>query len=82
MREGCLAGYEGGAQLLVHLQSLEVSTFEPLLSPQTSHRTFLFARFQASPEPQRCRFIVLKSQNISIPDWHTIDMSQAILRLR
>ena len=30
--EGCLARYEGGAQLLVHLQSLEVCTFEPLLS--------------------------------------------------
>ena len=26
------------------------------ISPQTSHRTFLFARFQTSPEPQRCRF--------------------------
>ena len=50
--------------------------------PQTSHRTFLFARFQASPEPQRCRFTVSKSQNISVPDWHTIGMSQAILRLR
>ena len=32
MQEGFLARYEGGAQLLVHLQSLEVCTFEPLLS--------------------------------------------------
>ena len=32
MREGFLAKYEGGAQLLVHLQSLEVCTFEPLFS--------------------------------------------------
>ena len=32
MREGFLARYEGDAQLLVHLQSLEVCTFEPLLS--------------------------------------------------
>ena len=32
MREDFLAKYGGGAQLLVHLQSLEVCTFEPLLS--------------------------------------------------
>ena len=32
MREGFLARYEGDAQLLVHLQSLEVCTFEALLS--------------------------------------------------
>ena len=32
MREDFLAEYEGDAQLLVHLQSLEVCTFEPLLS--------------------------------------------------
>ena len=51
------------------------------IGPQTSHCTFLFTRFQASSKPQRCRFIFSKSQNISIPDWHTIDMSQAILRL-
>ena len=50
--------------------------------PQTSHSTFLFTRFQTSSEPHRCPFIVSKSQNISIPDWHTIDMSQALLRLR
>ena len=31
MREGFLARYEGDAQLLVRLQSLEVCTFEPLL---------------------------------------------------
>ena len=31
-RERSLAEYEGGAQLLVHLQSLEVCTFEPPLS--------------------------------------------------
>ena len=31
MREGFLARYEGDAQLIVHLQSLEVCTFEPLL---------------------------------------------------
>ena len=80
MREGFLAKYEGGAQLLVHL----VSTFEPLLSqvlpdwPANEPRT----RFQTSSKPQRCRFIVSKSQNISVPDWHTIDMSQSILRLR
>ena len=52
------------------------------IGPQTSHCPFLFTRFQASSKPQRCRFIVSMSLNISIPDWHTIDMSQAILRLR
>ena len=31
MREDCLAEYKGVAQLLGHLQSLEVFTFEPLL---------------------------------------------------
>ena len=30
MREGFLARHEGDAQLLMHLQSLEVCTFEPL----------------------------------------------------
>ena len=50
--------------------------------PQTRHSTFPLTRFQPSPEPQRCRFIVSKSQNISTPDWQTIDMSQAILQLR
>ena len=44
------------------------------IGPQTSHCTFLFTRFQASSKSQRCRFIVSKRQNISIPDWHTIDM--------
>ena len=47
------------------------------IGPQTSHCPFLFTRFQASSKPQRCRFIVSKSQNIYIPDWHTIVMSQA-----
>ena len=47
------------------------------IGPQSSHCTFLFTRFQASSKPQRCRFTVSKSQNIYIPDWHTIDMSQA-----
>ena len=45
-------------------RSLQVCT-------QTSHSTFLSARFQASPEPQRCRFIVSESQKISIPDCRT-----------
>ena len=36
--------------------------------PQTIHSTFLFTRFLTSSEPQRCRFIVSKSQNVSIPD--------------
>ena len=31
MREGCLERYQGVAELLVHLQSLKVYTFEPLL---------------------------------------------------
>ena len=31
MREGFLATYEGDAQLLVHVQRLEVCTVEPLL---------------------------------------------------
>ena len=38
------------------------------IGPQTSHCPFLFARFQASSKPQRCRFTVSKSQNISIQD--------------
>ena len=32
--------------------------------PQTSHNTFLFTRFQTGSEPQRCCFIVSKSQKI------------------
>ena len=75
MREGFLARYERDAQLLVHLQSLEVSTFEPLLLQVP-------ADWPANSKPQRCRFVLSKSQNISIPDWHTIDMSEATLRLR
>ena len=82
MREDFLAKYEGGAQLLVHLQSLEVCTFEPLLSQFPASLPFLFTKFQTSSEPQRCRFIVSKSQNILIPDWYIIDMSQNTLRLR
>ena len=48
--------------------------------PQTSHSTFLFTWFGTSSEPQRCLFVISKSQNMSIPDWDTIEMSQAILR--
>ena len=54
MREGFLARYEGDAQLLVHLQSLEVCT-------------------TALP------FHSLEESKYLIPDWRTIDMSQAIL---
>ena len=88
MREGFLARYEGDAQLLVHLQSLEVCTFEPLLLQVPAHwptnEPLHVPVHQVSSQlkPQRHRFIVSKSQNISIPDWKTIDMSQAILRLR
>ena len=74
-----------GTQLTIHLQSLELCTSAPLLSQVPASLPTdepLFTRFQTSSEPQRCRFIVSKSQHISIPDWHTIDMSQAILRLR
>ena len=44
--------------------------------PETSHSTLLCTRFQASSEPQRCRLMVSESQHVSVPDWHSIDMSQ------
>ena len=53
-----------------------------LLVPASLPHSRATARSCSGPEPQCCRFIVSKSWNISIPDWHTIDMSQAILRLR
>ena len=65
MREGFLARYERDAQVLVHLLSLEVCG--PCRLAHKRACTFLFTRFQACSEPQHCRFIVSKSQNISIP---------------
>ena len=39
------------------------------ISPQTSHRTFLFARFQTSPEPQRAA--VSQSRRVKISPFQT-----------
>ena len=75
MREGCLARYSGVAQLPLHLQSLEVYTFGPLILRVPANLP--------TDEPQHAHQAALnQSEDISIPDWHTIDMSQAILRLR
>ena len=46
--------------------------------PQTNHRTFLFARFQASPEPQRCRFSLEESEYLRprlAHHWHVAGRS-------
>ena len=83
MREGCLTRYEEALSspciFKVPRSAHPKNFFRRSLqvSPQRSHSTLLFTRFHTSSEPQRCRFTVSKSQNISIPDWHTIDMSQA-----
>ena len=73
----------------MHLQSLEVCTFEPLFSqvladwPTNEPLPIpLYQVFNPTLNHSAAVFIVSKSQNISIPDWHTIVMSQAILRLR
>ena len=61
MREGFLARYEGGAQLLVHRQSLEVSTVEPLLSqvpaewPTNEPLPVPVHQVSSQSKPQRCR---------------------------
>ena len=70
-----------------HLPSLEAGTSEPLLSrvpasvPTDEQQHVLFTKFQASSEAQCRRPIFSESQYVFGPDWHTIDMSQPILRL-